>query len=56
MCANQTYSSTLATPAPALGRWNRSGFMKAVIVVVEAFQEALDMRRAAQRRCFLGDE
>jgi hypothetical protein len=30
--------------------------MKAMIVVVEAFQEALDMRRAAQRRYFLGDE
>jgi hypothetical protein len=30
--------------------------MKAMIVVVEAFQEALDMRRVAQRRYFLRDE
>jgi hypothetical protein len=56
MCANQTCSSTLAAPAPTLDGWKRSGFMKAMIVVVEAFQEALDMRRAAQRRYFLSDE
>jgi hypothetical protein len=30
--------------------------MMATIAIIEAFQEALHMRRAAQRTYFLGDE
>jgi hypothetical protein len=56
MCANQTCSSVLAVSAPPQGTWNRFTVMKAMAAVVEAFQEALEMRRAAQRIYFLSDE
>ena len=56
MCATQTCSSVLAVSAPPQGRWKGFGIMEAMTVVVEAFREALDMRRVAQRSHFLGDE
>ena len=56
MCANKTCTSVFTVPAPTLGRWKRSTFMTAMIAFAEAFQEALAMRRAAQRNYFLGDE
>jgi hypothetical protein len=34
----------------------RPRFVRAVIAVIEAFQEALEMRRVAHRKYFLGDE
>ena len=56
MCANKTCASMLTVPAPTLGRWKRPTFVIAMIVIAEAFQDALAMRRAAQRSYFLGDE
>ena len=56
MCANKTCSSVFTIPAATLARRNRLSFLKAAIIVIEAFQEALALRRAAQRICFLGDE
>jgi hypothetical protein len=53
-CANKAYLSLFTMPASA--RWRRPVFLKALIVFVEAFQEALDMRRAAHRRYRLTDE
>ena len=50
--ANKTDLS-LSTMPP---RCRRPVFLKALIVFVEAFQEALDMRRAAHRRYRLTDE
>ena len=42
--------------APTLERRTRLGLLRTAIFVIAVFQEALDMRRAAQRRYFLGDE
>jgi hypothetical protein len=55
-CANRTYSSVFTISAPTSGRWRRATFIKAIIAVTQAFQEALDMRRATRRSCFLNDE
>jgi hypothetical protein len=52
-CAN-TYASALAASAPS--RRNRPRLIRAMILVIEAFQDALIMRRAAQRVYFLDDE
>ena len=51
---NKTYLSLSTMPGPA--RWRRPVFLKALMVFAEAFQEALDMRRAAHRRYGLTDE
>ena len=56
MCATKTCSSVLAVSAPAQGRWNRIIVMKGMTAIVETFQEALDMRRAARRSYFRSDE
>jgi|RhiMethySRZTD1v2_1073278.scaffolds.fasta_scaffold600959_3 hypothetical protein len=53
MCATNT--SAITVPAPSLGD-DRSAFVTAIIIVVEAFQEALAMRRAAQKKYPLSDE
>ena len=53
MCATTTASSVSAVPASNPGR---STFTTALLTIVGAFQEALAMRRAAQKRVFLGDE
>jgi len=55
-CANRMHSSVFTTPVPILGRWCRPPFIKAIIAIAEAFQEALEMRRSAHRTCFLNDE
>jgi hypothetical protein len=54
MCAIKTCSSVLAVPPQ--GRWNRIIVMNAMTAIVETFQEALDMRRAARRSYFRSDE
>jgi hypothetical protein len=56
MYATNTCSAVLAVSTPSEGRWKRLPFTKAIIVIVEAFQEALDMRRVAHRIYFLSDE
>jgi hypothetical protein len=56
MCATKTCSLVLAVSAPSRVRWKRLTFMKVMIIMVEAFQEALDMRRIAQRTFFLSGE
>jgi hypothetical protein len=53
MCANQT-TSALILPVPAPSRW--SLVLRAAVVVTEAFQEALEMRREAARRFPFRDE
>jgi len=56
MYATNTCSAVLTVLAPSQDRWKRPTFVKAMTVVLEAFQEALDMRRAAHRNYFLSDE
>lgn len=53
MCATKTSAITL--PAPAFGD-NRSAFATAIVIVVEAVQEAFAMRRAANNKYPFGDE
>ncbi len=45
-CLNKTYPSVTAMPIPA----RRPGFFRATIVLIETFQDALDMMRAVHRR------
>ncbi len=52
-CAYKTYPSSTVIPAPTRVGAGRPRFLK---VLIGAFQEALTMRRAAQRIYFLGDE
>lgn len=54
-CANNTSTSAFAIPAQT-PRWNRPAFLNAIVVTIEAFQEALVMRRAAQRSNLFYDE
>jgi hypothetical protein len=54
MCATKNLS--LPIPAKPSARWNRSAFVMGLLLVVEAFRDALAMRRTAQTRVFLGDE
>jgi len=56
MYATNTCSAVLAVSTPSEGRSKRLPFTKAIIVIVEAFQEALNMRRVAHRAYFLSDE
>ena len=59
MCAHSTHStatSMVAVPAFALDGGNRSAFTTAMIIIVEAFKEALAMRRAAAKSHLLFDE
>ena len=56
MYATNTCSAVLDVSTPSEDRWKRLIFTKPMILIVEAFQEALDMRRAAHRNYFLSDE
>lgn len=56
MCANETCSSVLSVSAPTLISRKRSQLVTMAVALVEAFQEALDMRQAARRRFLLSDE
>ena len=55
-CANTTWSSTFALSAPTPVSWKRPKFATAIVAIAEAFQEALDMRRAAHASRPLEDE
>jgi hypothetical protein len=46
----------MSVPTQQLGKRNSSAFVAAIVAVVEAFQEALAMRRAAQSKYLLNDE
>jgi hypothetical protein len=56
MYATNTCSAVPAVSTPSEGHRKRLTFTKAMIVLVEAFQEALDMRRVAHGIYFLSDE
>ena len=53
-CALKGLARPFTVPAPTLGRGNRSMVVTAMVAIAEAFQDALAMRRAAQRNHFLG--
>jgi len=54
MCANKMCYSVFTIPTPTRIRWKRPAYLNMIMAFTEAFQEALDMRRAAQRK-YLGD-
>lgn len=56
MCATKTCAFVIHVPASVLGDRKRSAFVMAATAIVEAFQEALAMRRAAQKTYLLNDE
>ena len=56
MCANKTCTSVLTVSAPTFGARTWPVFAMAMFAIVEAFQEALAMRRDAQRSYFFNDE
>ena len=48
-CTSHTYPVVFVAPAPTRVRVRWPAFVKTIVVVFEAFQEALEMRRAAHR-------
>ena len=53
-CIYKAASSPTLNPAAA--GMGRSAFLRAIITMFDAFQEALKMRRVAHRSYYLGDE
>lgn len=56
MCATKTYASVPEIPASVIVQRNRSTFLTALKLVVDAFREARAMQRVAQGRRLLNDE
>ena len=56
MCATKSCASAISVPGSTLGDRNRPALVAMMIAVVEAFQEALAMRRAVQKSYLLNDE
>ena len=56
MCATKTYASATTVLIPQPGGQIWSVFARVPIAVVDAFREALAMRRAAQSKYLLNDE
>jgi hypothetical protein len=54
-CTGKSYLA-LSIPAQPSESRKRSTFTMAIAVVIEAFQEALDLRREAQKTFLLYDE
>jgi hypothetical protein len=55
-CYNQTFPSAAVLPLGNSDRAHRSAFIGTIVALIDAFQEALSMRRAAYRRYRLSDE
>ena len=55
-CANETHSAAYTWPTPRPIGWNRPKFIKAIVAIVDAFDEALQLRRAAHRHDPFGDQ
>ncbi len=55
-CYNQTAPSFAPSAANNACRPEQSAFTRTIVAIVDAFQEALAMRRAAYRRYRLSDD
>jgi hypothetical protein len=58
-CANTIHHSLVFLPAPTRVPLRWRAFIATIVVIqdaIDAFQEALDMRRAAHNRRYLNDE
>jgi len=56
MCASKTCSAAMAIPTSTSARRNEFTPVKVMIDFIEAFQEALAMRRATQGKYLRNDE
>jgi hypothetical protein len=56
MCASKTCSAAIDIPAPTFERRNGFTPIEVMIAFIEAFQEALAMRRATQGKYLRNDE
>jgi hypothetical protein len=55
-CANKICSDAYTLPSPMRVSRNRLAFITAFVAIVDAFQEALELRRAAHRANPLDDQ
>jgi hypothetical protein len=55
-CVNKTCSDAYTLPSPIRASWYRPAFITAFVTIVDAFQEALALRRAAHRANPLDDQ
>jgi hypothetical protein len=55
-CANKASSAAYTSPNPIGVSWNRPAFVNVIVAIVEAFREALQLRRAAHRAHPLDDQ
>lgn len=55
-CCNHTSSSFAVPSIKHLGQRNHSPLRRVIVAVIEAFYEALEMRRVAYRRYHLSNE
>ena len=55
-CANTIRHSLIVLPAPTRVPWRWRAFIAMIVAIEGAFQEALDMRRAAHNRRRLSNE
>jgi hypothetical protein len=55
-CADKTCSSSVVTPAQKTDALDQPAFIMVIIATIDAFQEALEMRRAAHKRCPFNNE
>ena len=49
-CANKMYSSRAVIPHPINIWMGWAAIIKAIVTIIDAFQDALEMRRAAHKR------
>jgi hypothetical protein len=55
-CTNNTAASLIVIPARTPVRWKQPLIVTAIVAILEAFQEALELRRAAHRTNPISDE
>ena len=55
-CTNMVGHPLMALPVPTRVPLRWRAFVATVVAIQDAFQEALDMRRAAHKECRLNDE
>ena len=55
-CANTVDHSLVVLPVPTRAPLRWSAFIKTTVAIYDAFQEALEMQRAAHKRRRLNDE
>ena len=55
-CANKTRSSFVIRPVQESDPSDQPAFLRAIVVFIDVFREALEMRRVAHKRCPFNNE